>query len=156
MVNENLKGREIAVKEAEKIILINSDQEFAKLRNRKNINNAQKRFHEEQSQIREKAINDALNKLSNGKNIENEFNRIKINYIRRIKEIFSKGEFIKSNSNLEFENKISKLLNVKYCCGVANGSDALEVGMLALVIKKGDEVITASNSATIGLRPVYS
>ena len=70
MVNENLKGREIAVKEAEKIILINSDQEFAKLRNRKNINNAQKKFHEEQSQIREKAINDALNKLSNGKNVE--------------------------------------------------------------------------------------
>ena len=70
MVNENLKGREIAVKEAEKIILINSDQEFAKLRNRKNINNAQKKFHEEQSQIREKAIKDALNKLSNGKNFE--------------------------------------------------------------------------------------
>jgi glutamyl-tRNA reductase len=70
MVNKNLKGREIAVKEAEKIILINSDQEFAKLRNRKNINNAQKKFHEEQSQIREKAINDALNKLSNGKNVE--------------------------------------------------------------------------------------
>ena len=70
MVNENLKGREIAVKEAEKIILINSDQEFAKLRNRKNINNAQKKFHEEQSQIREKAIKDALNKLSNGKNVE--------------------------------------------------------------------------------------
>lgn len=70
MVNKNLKGREIAVKEAEKIILINSDQEFAKLRNRKNINNAQKKFHEEQSQIREKAIKDALNKLSNGKNVE--------------------------------------------------------------------------------------
>ena len=70
MVNENLKGREIAVREAEKIILINSDQEFAKLRNRKNINNAQKKFHEEQSQIREKAIKDALNKLSNGKNVE--------------------------------------------------------------------------------------
>jgi glutamyl-tRNA reductase len=70
MVNKNLKGREIAVKEAEKIILINSDQEFAKLRNRKNINNAQKKFHEEQSQIREKAIKDALNKLSNGKNFE--------------------------------------------------------------------------------------
>ena len=70
MVNENLKGREIAVREAEKIILINSDQEFAKLRNRKNINNAQKKFHEEQSQIRDRAINDALNKLSNGKNIE--------------------------------------------------------------------------------------
>ncbi|MDC3206099.1 DegT/DnrJ/EryC1/StrS family aminotransferase [Candidatus Pelagibacter sp.] len=88
--------------------------------------------------------------------IGNEFNRIKINYIRRIKEIFSKGEFINSNSNLEFENKISKLLNVKYCCGVANGSDALEVGMLALGIKKGDEVITASNSWVSSLTSIIN
>ena len=94
--------------------------------------------------------------------ISNEFNRIKIDYIKRLKEIFSKGDFINSSSNLEFENKISKLLNVKYCCGVANGSDALEIGMLALGINKGDEVITASNSwvssltsiINIGAKPV--
>ena len=94
--------------------------------------------------------------------IGNEFNRIKIDYFKRLEEIFSKGEFINSKSNLEFENKISKLLKVKYCCGVANGSDALEVGMLALGIKNGDEVITASNSwvssltsiINIGAKPV--
>ena len=59
MVNENLKGRKIAVKEAEEFISMNSDQEFAKLRNRKNINNVQKRFHEEQSIIKENAIDNA-------------------------------------------------------------------------------------------------
>src|SRR6056300_2042717 len=94
--------------------------------------------------------------------IGNEFNRIKVNYIKNLKEIFSKGEFINSNSNLEFESKIRNLLKVKFCCGVANGSDALEIGMLALGIKKGDEVITASNSwvssltsiINIGAKPV--
>ena len=70
MVNENLKGRKIAVKEAEEFISTNSDQEFAKLRNRKNINNVQKRFHEEQSIIKENAIDNALKKLSDDNNVE--------------------------------------------------------------------------------------
>ena len=70
MVNENLKGRKIAVKEAEEFISMNSDQEFAKLRNRKNINNVQKRFHEEQSIIKENAIDNALKKLSDDNNVE--------------------------------------------------------------------------------------
>lgn len=70
MVNENLKGRKIAVKEAEEFISMNSDQEFAKLRNRKNINNVQKRFHEEQSIIKENAIDNALQKLSDDNNVE--------------------------------------------------------------------------------------
>ncbi len=70
MVNENLKGREIAVKEAEEFISINCDQEFAKLRNRKNINNVQKRFHEEQSIIKQKALDNALKMLAEGNNVE--------------------------------------------------------------------------------------
>ena len=47
-------------------------------------------------------------------------------------------------------------MKVKYCCGVANGSDALEVGMLALGIKNGDEVITASNSWVSSLTPIIN
>ena len=94
--------------------------------------------------------------------IGNEFNRVKINYFKKLKEIFLRGDFINSYSNLEFEKKIKNLLKAKYCIGVANGSDALEVGMLALGIKKNDEVITASNSwvssltsiINIGAKPV--
>lgn len=70
MVNENLKGRNIAVKEAENFISVNCDQEFAKLRNRKNINSVQKKFHEEQSIIKEKAVDKALKKLLNKNNVE--------------------------------------------------------------------------------------
>jgi len=70
MVNENLKGRNIAVKEAENLISVNCDQEFAKLRNRKNINSVQKKFHEEQSIIKEKAVDKALKKLLNKNNVE--------------------------------------------------------------------------------------
>ena len=70
MVNENLKGRKIAVKEAEDFISDHSDKEFARLRNRKNINSVQKRFHEEQSSIKEKAVNNALKKLKDNDNIQ--------------------------------------------------------------------------------------
>ena len=70
MVSKNLKGRKIAVKEAEELISVNCDQEFAKLRNRKNINSVQKKFHEEQSAIKEKAGDKALKKLLKTNNVE--------------------------------------------------------------------------------------
>ena len=66
MVKANLKGREEAVKLAEDLIDKNSDSEFSKLKNRKNINNVQKKFHEDQSQIKEIAIQNALKKLKDG------------------------------------------------------------------------------------------
>tara|TARA_Y100000022_G_scaffold37395_1_gene30536 strand:- start:2125 stop:3291 length:1167 start_codon:yes stop_codon:yes gene_type:complete len=70
MVDENLKGRESAVKKAENLISLNSDQEFIKLKNRKNLNTAQKKFHQEQIEIREKAIDSAMNKISSGEKVE--------------------------------------------------------------------------------------
>ena len=70
MVNKNLKGRKIAVKEAEEFISVNCDQEFTKLRNRKNINSVQKKFHEEQLTIKEKAVDKALKKLLKTNNVE--------------------------------------------------------------------------------------
>ena len=56
MVKANLKGREEAVKLAEDLITTNADSEFSKLKNRKNINNVQKKFHQEQSQIKDNAV----------------------------------------------------------------------------------------------------
>ena len=66
MVKANLKGREEAVKLAEDLITKNADSEFSKLKNRKNINNVQKKFHQEQSQIKDNAVENALKKLKDG------------------------------------------------------------------------------------------
>ena len=66
MVKANLKGREEAVKLAEDLITTNADNEFSKLKNRKNINNVQKKFHLEQSQIKDIAVENALKKLKDG------------------------------------------------------------------------------------------
>ena len=66
MVKANLKGREEAVKLAEDLITTNADSEFSKLKNRKNINNVQKKFHQEQNQIKDNAVENALKKLKDG------------------------------------------------------------------------------------------
>ena len=70
MVKANLKGREEAVKLAEDLITTNADNEFSKLKNRKNINNVQKKFHQEQSQIKDIAVENALKKLKDGSKLE--------------------------------------------------------------------------------------
>ena len=66
MVKANLKGRKETVKLAEDLITTNADNEFSKLKNRKNINNVQKKFHQEQSQIKDNAVENALKKLKDG------------------------------------------------------------------------------------------
>jgi len=70
MVKANLKGRGIYLKLAEDLITTNADNEFSKLKNRKNINNVQKKFHQEQSQIKDIAVENALKKLKDGAKLE--------------------------------------------------------------------------------------
>ena len=65
--------------------------------------------------------------------IGDEFKRVKKPYLKKVNKIFSTGNFILGNSNKEFEKKISNLLNVKYVCGVGNGSDALEIGLFGCI-----------------------
>ena len=88
--------------------------------------------------------------------ISEEFQRVKKNYLKKINLIFNSGSFILGNSNKNFEKKISKLLKVNYVCGVGNGSDALEIGLIAIGIKKGDEVITATNSWVSSLNSILN
>ena len=47
----------------------------------------------------------------------------------------------------KFEKNFSNFIGTKYSLGVANGTDALEIGLKALGINKGDEVITVSHTA---------
>ena len=89
-------------------------------------------------------------------NIGNEFSRVKKSYTKKINKIFSSGNFIHGISNKKFEKKISNLLKIKYVIGVGNGSDALEIGLLALGINKGDEVITATNSWVSSLNAILN
>ena len=51
------------------------------------------------------------------------------------------GEFVLGPTVAEFENEYAGFCGVEHCIGVANGTDALELGLRAVEIGAGDEVI---------------
>ena len=80
------------------------------------------------------------------------------------KKIVKKGEFVTSQDEvLKFENNLKKNLNTKYALALNSGTDALTLALFAIGIKRGDEVITASNSFIastaviihLGAKPVF-
>lgn len=71
---------------------------------------------------------------------------IKEDILKKISALLDNGQFILGDEVTEFENRFAKLTGCKYALGVANGTDALFLSMMALGIGKGDEVITAPNS----------
>ena len=71
MVEENIKGRKDSVAQAEEIIEKNSETEFRKIKNKKNIDLKQKEFRESLTETRDEAINKAKKRILKGDNIEN-------------------------------------------------------------------------------------
>jgi dTDP-4-amino-4,6-dideoxygalactose transaminase len=77
-------------------------------------------------------------------------------------EVIKSGWFILGNRVKKFERDFSAYCDTSFCCGVANGLDALLLSLKACNFEKGSEVIVPSNTyiATIlavlhaGLKPV--
>jgi len=61
--------------------------------------------------------------------------------------VFCSGQFILGNEVQEFEEAWAKFCGAKFCAGVANGTEAIELGLRALNIGPGDEVITTPMTA---------
>src|SRR6478736_2568891 len=61
-----------------------------------------------------------------------------------IREVINSTAFINGPAVKEFQADLEKFLNVKHVIPCANGTDALQVAMMALGLKPGDEVITPS------------
>src|SRR3989344_4013056 len=66
---------------------------------------------------------------------------------KAISRVLESGWYILGKEVERFEKEFAKYIGSKYCIGVANGLEALQIALLALGIGKGDEVITVSNSA---------
>ena len=71
MVEENIKGRKDSVAQAEEIIEKNSEIEFRKIKNKKNIDLKQKEFRESLTETRDEAVNKAKKRILKGDDIEN-------------------------------------------------------------------------------------
>ncbi|MCJ7805528.1 DegT/DnrJ/EryC1/StrS family aminotransferase [Patescibacteria group bacterium] len=84
-------------------------------------------------------------------------------YDKAFRRVLHSGWYILGEEVKKFEGEFSEYLKVKYCIGVGNGLEALQISLMALGIGKGDEVITTPLSAVAttlsiiaaGAKPVF-
>mgnify|MGYP001320022621 FL=1 len=74
------------------------------------------------------------------------YNKDKKNILKVFDSVCSKGAFILQDELKQFEKNAAKFIKAKYLIGVANGTDALILGLKAAGIKKGDEIIIPSHT----------
>ena len=94
--------------------------------------------------------------------LKGQYNNIKSEVDNSIQSVIDRGQFIKGNDLKEFEQNLAEYLQVKHVISCANGTDALQIAMMALDLKPGDEVIvpvftyiaTAEVLGLLGLIPV--
>ena len=80
-----------------------------------------------------------------------------------ISKVLAHGKYILGPEVTELEERLANYTGAKYCVTCANGTDALQIALMALGVGPGDEVITPSFSyiataeaaALLGAKPVY-
>jgi dTDP-4-amino-4,6-dideoxygalactose transaminase len=76
--------------------------------------------------------------------LKSQYLKIKAEVDAGIEEVISNTAFINGPAVKEFQSDLENYLQVKHVIPCANGTDALQIAMMALDLKPGDEVITAS------------
>ncbi len=95
-------------------------------------------------------------------NLKAQYLKIKPEVDSAIQRVIDSGVFINGPEVKEFQVSLEKYLGVKHVIPCANGTDALQIAMMGLGLKPGDEVITATFTyvataevmALLGLVPV--
>lgn len=80
-----------------------------------------------------------------------------------IERVTSETAFISGRYATAFENEFAAYLGVGHCVACANGTDAIEIGLQAIGVKAGDEVLIPANTfiataeavSNIGAHPVF-
>lgn len=73
-----------------------------------------------------------------------QYKKIKPEVDAAIQEVLTNTSFINGPAVKQFQESLEKYLGVKHVIPCANGTDALQVALMALDLKPGDEVITTS------------
>lgn len=94
--------------------------------------------------------------------LKSQYEKIKEEVNAGIQEVIDTTTFIKGGKVNDFQKNLEAYLNVKHVIPVGNGTDALQIALMALGLQPGDEVITptftfiatAEVVALLGLTPV--
>jgi len=95
--------------------------------------------------------------------LKRQYQKIKNEVDAGIQEVIDNTAFINGKAVQDFQKDLEQYLNVKHVIPCANGTDALQIAMMAMGFKAGDEIITPSYTyiATVevmgllGLKPVF-
>ncbi|WP_409966772.1 UDP-2-acetamido-2-deoxy-3-oxo-D-glucuronate aminotransferase [Mycovorax composti] len=93
----------------------------------------------------------------------NQYLKIKNEVDKAVLEVMDSAAYINGPAVKEFASNLAAYLQVKHVIPCANGTDALQIALMALDLKPGDEVITPSFTyiattevvALLGLKPVF-
>ena len=94
--------------------------------------------------------------------LNGQYEAIKTEVDQGIEEVLTTTAFINGPKVHEFQKSLEEYLDVKHVIPCANGTDALQIAMMGLGLKAGDEIITADFTfaatveviALLGLTPV--
>ena len=95
--------------------------------------------------------------------LQGQYLRYKEEIDHAIQEVLNSTAFIKGPDVDKFQSELAEYMGVKHCVACGNGTDALQVAMMALDLKPGDEVITTPFTfiatveviSLLGLTPVF-
>src|SRR6516162_7246373 len=96
--------------------------------------------------------------------LKTEYQRLKKEIDTVVIDVIESAAFINGKPVQDFSNTLAQYLGVKHVVPCANGTDALQIAMMALDLKPGDEVITPSFTyiattevvALLRLKPVFA
>ena len=95
--------------------------------------------------------------------LKRQYAKIKAEVDKAVVEVMDNTAFINGKAVTDFTNGLSLFLNIEHVIPCANGTDALQIAMMALGLEPGDEVITPSFTyiattevmALLRLKPVF-
>ncbi len=94
--------------------------------------------------------------------LQSQYAKIKQDIDAGIQEVIDTAAFVKGKKVTEFQHHLEQYTGAKHVINVGNGTDALQIALMGLGLKPGDEVITptftfiatAEVVALLGLTPV--
>lgn len=95
--------------------------------------------------------------------LKSQYKRLKNEIDSNIQEVLNNGNYIMGAKVKELETQLAEYVGVKYCATCANGTDALQIALMAFGVKSGDAIFvpsftfysTAEVVSALGATPIF-